>query len=469
MLTQFYYREFTWDPQVDQTTLQDRAHRKFFTPDVAPQLTEDLLFLRDFNQAHYPLFTGIGLLGPLRQPSLAAAVDQVWNDQTYFPDKEYWLNRLADEVRKLQTMAEGGGDMVRIGEIESRIAAARPLTCQRSEATLDLMQQAIDDIRAHLASDPDVDEADYTLYRIDVYIAEYLGLPPPPPPFAIIRPSSVQDGHVYVHGGTVVNTSPFGLWGKYEGEGIHPVGIHSLPANVGAADVSWAKLRIPQTDNIWTVNESCLSLDMRLKHIDAADDLMVTPTDGTSTPLADLGLYRAGAPYVVDNSRFVQLYVTEHVRADLLAGRWSFAWRIEPESIPDSVSSQRYLPTVDSTDPAFGDHNQGARLFLKIVEGRCADAVDNDGDGDIDCDDSDCADTPVCRPGHPDFDGDGDVDQEDFGHLQACLTAWVFDPITPGCEGADLDRDNHVDQDDFGIFEGCLSGANVPYAPGCAD
>jgi hypothetical protein len=54
---------------------------------------------------------------------------------------------------------------------------------------------------------------------------------------------------------------------------------------------------------------------------------------------------------------------------------------------------------------------------------------------------------------------DGDVDQEDFGHLQACLSQPGAAPAA-GCADADLDADHDVDQDDFGIFQQCVSGPN---------
>lgn len=98
----------------------------------------------------------------------------------------------------------------------------------------------------------------------------------------------------------------------------------------------------------------------------------------------------------------------------------------------------------------------------------CNDGIDDDHDGLIDCADYDCGGGSICRR-YPDFDPDGDVDQEDFGHLQACFTGSILEPISPGCEDADLNYDSHVDQDDFGVLQGCLSGADVPYMAGCQE
>jgi hypothetical protein len=67
----------------------------------------------------------------------------------------------------------------------------------------------------------------------------------------------------------------------------------------------------------------------------------------------------------------------------------------------------------------------------------------------------------------PDFDGDRDVDLEDFGRLQACLTA-NSTPITdPNCLPCNLDGDDDVDQSDYSIFANCLTGADIPADSSC--
>jgi M6 family metalloprotease-like protein len=67
----------------------------------------------------------------------------------------------------------------------------------------------------------------------------------------------------------------------------------------------------------------------------------------------------------------------------------------------------------------------------------------------------------------PDFDGDKDVDQNDFGHLQACLTGAGAHQDDPACQDADLDHDQDVDQNDASILLGCLSGPDVPAGRKC--
>jgi hypothetical protein len=110
-----------------------------------------------------------------------------------------------------------------------------------------------------------------------------------------------------------------------------------------------------------------------------------------------------------------------------------------------------------------------------------ADANNDQADADTDsvgeaCDS--CPGTPEGLPVDPsgcplpipgDFDGDLDVDQEDFGHLQTCLTGSGIAQENPGCLKARLDGDTDVDGDDVGAFMGCMNGPNVLADAYCAD
>jgi hypothetical protein len=68
-----------------------------------------------------------------------------------------------------------------------------------------------------------------------------------------------------------------------------------------------------------------------------------------------------------------------------------------------------------------------------------------------------------------DFNSDGDVDQEDFGHLQACLTGTGVPVSDPDCFDADLDEDGPIGSGDVSIFLDCMTGANIVGDPSCAD
>lgn len=65
-----------------------------------------------------------------------------------------------------------------------------------------------------------------------------------------------------------------------------------------------------------------------------------------------------------------------------------------------------------------------------------------------------------------DFDGDGDVDQDDFGHLQVCLST-VAGQITPECVDANLNDDTSVNQTDLLTFLNCFSGPDRPIPLDC--
>ncbi|MHC4797013.1 MAG: immunoglobulin domain-containing family protein, partial [Planctomycetota bacterium] len=68
-----------------------------------------------------------------------------------------------------------------------------------------------------------------------------------------------------------------------------------------------------------------------------------------------------------------------------------------------------------------------------------------------------------------DFDIDDDVDQEDFGHLQQCMTGKGVAQNDPHCLDARMDQDQDVDPTDFNIFNNCLAGPNIPPDPACDD
>jgi hypothetical protein len=492
VLTQFYYREYTWNPGIDGTTLVDRAYRKFFTAEAPHGLTDDLLFLRDFNQAHYPVFTGVGLLGVLRSPSLAGAVDLVWGNPQ-LANKQYWLNRLADEVRSLQTLAAGGGDMVRIGQIEARIAAARPGASLRTKASLDLMQRAIDDIRNLLATDPDVPFIDYTLYHIDVRIAEYLGLPPPPSLFVVAyvepgSPNATRDGPIYGPNGYHVEPAAvFGYAGRYDGSVCWMVSKFKLgnflPAGTTALDIRSAMLCLPRTDVSW-VGDPFTSIDLVLHHFAAQDQNTIASSDyHTVTPaLTDFGIIIPRHTRNPDVQAAILVDVTSAIRDDLKNARSLSSFRIGADPAGDlSGLDITYFPTADNTDLAFGqlDHPEFRnviKLLIRVGPPDCTSGSDADGDGVVD----DCDLCPNTRPrvhvdatGCPppvsaDFDGDSDVDLSDFTGFQYCFNGPNRPPSdTTYCYVADLDQDGDVDLADFMVFQACFNGPNRPHAASC--
>jgi hypothetical protein len=72
--------------------------------------------------------------------------------------------------------------------------------------------------------------------------------------------------------------------------------------------------------------------------------------------------------------------------------------------------------------------------------GECSDGADNDGDGDFDCDDADCAGSPDCDEGTQDTDGGGD-DTDGTGPTDAGIddvtvnvnnSEWHYDVLLAG-------------------------------------
>lgn len=268
----------------------------------------------------------------------------------------------------------------------------------------------------------------------------------------MIQPSVSQDGPVY--GGSAERNWPYGWWGNYGGTPMNEVGIHTLPPGIAPTEIGTAVLRLPRTDNPWQGNEA-LQLNMLVRHIDAANDVQIEVADKDSTPLGDIGVYRAPGPHVVDNARYIEFRVTDQVRLDLSAGRSTFAWRVEAESLPDNAYSYRYMPTVENQDiGAFGD-NRGAKLFLYapgVVEDDCEDGVDNDGDNLVDCADSDCSAEAAC----PEICNDG-TDNDANGLVDCSDPDCTTSPACPEklCgDGIDNDNDGFADCADSDCFGG---------------
>lgn len=64
-----------------------------------------------------------------------------------------------------------------------------------------------------------------------------------------------------------------------------------------------------------------------------------------------------------------------------------------------------------------------------------------------------------------DYSGDGDVDQDDYAHLQACLTGNGGTVTDPNCMDCDLDSDEDCDTADVVKFSGCMTGAGILVMP----
>jgi hypothetical protein len=93
---------------------------------------------------------------------------------------------------------------------------------------------------------------------------------------------------------------------------------------------------------------------------------------------------------------------------------------------------------------ACGDDDGGAG------ETNCADNLDNDGDGRIDCQDSDCFDAPACGGTGENNCSDG-VDNDDDGFTDCLDSDCDNDPDCQG--GGEIDCENSIDDDDDGFTD----------------
>ncbi|UCD29234.1 MAG: hypothetical protein JSV03_01765, partial [Planctomycetota bacterium] len=74
---------------------------------------------------------------------------------------------------RFQDLINGTGEMARVLKIEKRMAELRPNASRRSKATFDIMQRAIDDMRAGLKNSQDYkDEAEPALALIEQYLRQ---------------------------------------------------------------------------------------------------------------------------------------------------------------------------------------------------------------------------------------------------------------------------------------------------------
>jgi hypothetical protein len=100
-------------------------------------------------------------------------------------------------------------------------------------------------------------------------------------------------------------------------------------------------------------------------------------------------------------------------------------------------------------------------------EVQCQNSTDDDGDGQTDCSDSDCAENVACVgvstpedcANGDDDDGDGDVDcdDDDCADQVGCVV-----PIERCASGLDEDGDGSVDCEDDECMVGCLAGCDAP-------
>ncbi len=257
-----------------------------------------------------------------------------------------------------------------------------------------------------------------------------------------------------------------------------------LPPGTGADDILAANLRIPDQDILRNGRPG--QVPMHLHHFASTDGMVVTGSDGgygtaLSPALTDYGGILGGRdPLQADVNRFVVVDVTQAIRSDVSQGRLVAAFRIghNPADAALTSGSNNYqIGDSNALAEGFGSafappNGEGlVRLTIQlqapVPPESCANGLDDDGDGAVDCADSDCTLHPACLGAIPDHDHDGDVDQADFGAIQRCLTG-PFTWVNADCTHADYDENGHVDQADLVIFLNCMTGERIPAAPNCS-
>jgi len=175
-MTQFYYHTFTWEPDLPRNETITRAHQKFFTAEVPRRMAEDLFFIKDFMATHLKAihhYIGVGL-GP-KGCGLLCTADDIWTaDRPGGVERKIKLFKgVADDIRRFIDMIDGTGQMARIVRIEKQIADLRPHASRRSIASFDIMQRAIDIMRAKAQNCDDyIKEAKPALKKIEGYLKE---------------------------------------------------------------------------------------------------------------------------------------------------------------------------------------------------------------------------------------------------------------------------------------------------------
>ncbi len=171
----------------------------------------------------------------------------------------------------------------------------------------------------------------------------------------------------------------------------------------------------------------------------------------SSTSLSSLGM---SALQVVSQSLFIE---GNEQLGDISAlhGLSTVGWSVDIAG--NALTACQKLDFV----AAIGASNIGDEAYLNIdPESNCGDGVDDDCDGDTDCDDSDCVTGGICHVENDCSDGidndqDGDTDTADSDCHSSCSTEIVEISCTDGC---DNDNDGSTDCADTD----CNPGASCP-------
>ncbi len=278
-----------------------------------------------------------------------------------------------------------------------------------------------------------------------------------------------RDGPVYGAGGAFAEpNNGIGFCGRYGGASMWMVAKFKLsdflPPGTTAADISQAYLSVPYTDVLWS-GDPFTAMDVVLHHFATTNDTTITGADhdAQTPPLTNYGIVIPRHTRSVNRTRRILVNVTAAVKDDLTQGRALSSFRVGADPAGDlSTNDYTYFATADNNDAFFGPLTPfGERNILKLIilngPGEiCDNGQDDDGDGLIDCADTDeCDDLFFQQPCHEtecsdglnnDYDGRTDCDDTDCYGRPGCTTE------TNCRDGADNDGDGLVDCRDPNCF-----------------
>ncbi len=231
-----------------------------------------------------------------------------------------------------------------------------------------------------------------------------------------------------------------------------------LPPEVTAEFVLSATLYVPDQDLLRNGQPGFAA--MHVQHFATTSDTTVTNADGGYGVAASATLHEypdavgGRQPLVQDLNRFAALDVTAAIKDDLTNGRALASFRlghtVEDAAVAPTGSDNYQIGDSDAIAQGycnnFAPPNCTGVMRLVITYGTaeiCTNGLDDDGDGNIDCADSECASVEPCKETNcsNSLDGDGDG-------LADCQDPDCTD--SPSCpelcdNGLDDDADGAVD------------------------
>ncbi|MBN1395021.1 MAG: hypothetical protein JW959_08355, partial [Pirellulales bacterium] len=145
-ISRFAFRTYSWEPNLSPSVFRERLRRKYFTPEISPELVDDMLWLYGFIQTSSSVAadrTERGLVA--KNLSALEKTDPAALSAETKASRAGWLRK----VTALRAEA-----IPRLKEIESRLAGQQPASA-RSKRGLAMIRRAVDDIRAELLLTPE--------------------------------------------------------------------------------------------------------------------------------------------------------------------------------------------------------------------------------------------------------------------------------------------------------------------------